>query len=183
VKKPLLLIYFIFSFTSIGFSDFFVKPSILSIPNSDLDKKWNGPKGLVIDNLKDSQIKSVQSLKKHFTSINVVAMAVYTYRDPANFFNGINIRYFVFKDAKSCTKFTNSKYFSDKTKALYKKLENKQAVIIDSLEVNKRIIIYDKYWITVSQLFKDEKEHISIGNQYHTKLLKLIKQNKDKPTK
>jgi hypothetical protein len=147
-----------------------LKPSELSIPASIIGEKWNGPKGLVVDTFENLNNSMVKSLKKTVEPLGVIAMADYTYTDKKNVFNTITIRLFVFETKALRKKFCDKKYYSDEAKKLYKESKKIDYIILDSLQVNKRIIIYDKYFITGSQLLTKGNDHTGILQKYLTKI-------------
>ena len=151
--------------------------SKLKIRADDLDGRWTGPTGLVINDVNDlsklsEESKAVaETIAEKMKSIHVEGCGDFTYRDPNSPFKQVTIRIYSFKGEQECLDFWAKKYKTDDAAKLYKQPEGLDYMALDSLEMKKRAIQIGNIWITAHQLHEGQ-DHITILDKFIEKLLK-----------
>jgi len=132
-----------------------------------LGDEWKQHAGLLITDDRDlekyrGQNKEVVKATYDAARKNgVSAMGEFSYSRTKPPLNNVTIRLFEFASLEKADAFRKLKYESEKAAPLYKTTEEDSTIIYDSLQINKRIIFKDKYWITCGQMAQDNL-HIRI---------------------
>ncbi len=155
------------------------KVSKLKIPSSQFEGNWNGPVGLVLDDISNPTVpkemetellkKTLETIKTTMTPMGVTQTADFTYRKADDVFKSVTVRVFVFKDKESCEAFWKEKYESEQIKDKYQEAEQAGYPAIDSKEMSKRIARIGNVLITVGQLGKGTT-HLKFLKSYIRKI-------------
>ncbi len=135
----------------------------ISLPKpADIGPEWQGGTGVVIDDLNNPPAFFAQSMAdviEQFKSIGVKSMANLAYRKKANVMHQVELKYFEFSSIVEAVAWKKKKYGYDNWQQHYTKTQQDGLSIFDSLEMKKRIVFYQNYWITASTI-SDTDDHL-----------------------
>lgn len=129
---------------------------------ADIGPEWQGGTGVVIEDLNNPPAFFAQSMGKvieQYQSIGVNSMANLAYRKRANLMHQVELKIFEFDSVKNAVLWKRKKYGYDNWQAHYASSKEGAMTIFDSLEITKRIVFYQNYWVTASVL-NGEDDHL-----------------------
>ena len=135
-------------------------------PN-DVSKEWQGGTGVVIADLHNPPAFFAQSMAEviaEYRSIGVKSMANLAYRKITNLTHQVELKWFEFESIEAATRWRQKKYGHENWQQFYTRTYRDGLVIYDSLEINKRIVFYQRYWITASAP-GDSNDHLLFLDQ------------------
>ncbi len=128
----------------------------------DIGPEWQGGTGVVIDDMNNPPAFFAQSMGEvieQYQSIGVISMANLAYRKKANLMHQVELKVFEFDSFKNAMLWKKKKYGYDNWQQHYTKTQQDGLSIFDSLEMKKRIVFYQNYWITASTI-SDTDDHL-----------------------
>lgn len=149
-----------------------IKLSAIKIPAENIGKKWSGPAGIVIDNFDSppEEAKEIAiTIKKQVEPFGVIGTADFTYQKKDDPSHQVTIRIFVFKTSGQCQEWMKTKCQFDGWEKKYRKVENPDYICFDSLEIKKRIVALDNFWITAGTIANSD-DYLNILNLYIKKV-------------
>lgn len=132
-----------------------------------LGKHWAPDRGLVIEGEKDieklpaAEKQAAEVILKTMKPFGVIASGEFLFSRTQAPLDSLSIRIFKFASPEKATEFRKTKYDGDAAKPLYKKTESKAAITYDSLQMKKRIMFVDTYWITCGHI-GDDDQHLKV---------------------
>lgn len=167
------------------------KLSQLRVPAASVGEGWSGPTGLVIDDIETPpteppETKEVAAaLQKQMRPLGVKALADFTYRKEKDPLHQVTIRVFLFETSDQCQNWMKTKYQFDGWEKKYKRADRKEYTGYDSLEMRKRIVAFNRVWITAGTVAETD-DHVRILDLYVAALKKAMKEiavQQDQPDK
>jgi hypothetical protein len=141
-----------------------VRPlSAASLPPSFFGDDWEARKGIIADDLErltelpGTPKNMLNQLKAELGRQGIVGVADYSVVKTKPPLNTITVRVFVFSDEQKCDEWWQKKYRFDGWQKHYQVVKDDRYTALDSLKkkypyTNKRILKFDKVWITTHQL-------------------------------
>jgi hypothetical protein len=137
-----------------------LKVSQLAVPAGKIGPDWSGPSGLVVDDINSPPLEAkdlADTFQKQMKPAGVRALADFTYHKKRDPMHMVTLRVFVFKTEDQCRQWMKTKYQFAGWEKKYKKLEDKDMVGFDSLEMRKRIVAVGSLWITAGTIAEDDE--------------------------
>lgn len=144
---------------------------------AEIGPQWEGGTGVVIEDLNNPPAFFLQSMAEtitQFKAVGVESMANLAYRKKTNGMHQVELKHFVFESEAAAKAWQRKKYGYENWQAHYELKVADGITVIDSTQINKRIVFYQNHWLTVAspsdatdhQLFVDKvianiKEKIS----------------------
>lgn len=155
-----------------------LKVSKLRVAPEKIGADWAAAPGIVVDDLEappaeKATAEIVTGLKKQVRPLGVRGLADFTYRHKTDRNRQVTARVFVFDTPEKCQEWIKTKYQFAGWEEKYKRVEDKDRMTFDSLEIPKRIVATDKILITCGTI--GEKDD-------HLPVLKLILANLQEQT-
>jgi len=143
-----------------------IKVSNLRVPPEKIGADWTPAPGIVVDNLEappaDKQTAAiVAELKKQVRPLGVRGLADFTYRNKTDRTRQVTVRVFAFDTKDQLEQWIKTKYQFAGWEEKYKRVEDKDRTVFDSLEVRKRIVAMDNLLITVGTI-ADQDDHLPV---------------------
>ena len=183
-KLPILLVMLAASAAvAAGPSSFWgsKKLSSIHVPAKVLGKGWEGPAGLVLDDLTDAdkatkklpddERSMVITLASALKPSGIISCGDFIYTKAASGPGGdhVTLRVFVFRDNATASKWWRDKYEDQRVQNLYKRAERSQFQAVDSLETSKRIVLVEN-WLISSQQDRPGKEYLTALDAFLAKV-------------
>jgi hypothetical protein len=148
------------------------KLSVLKEPAEFLGEGWTGPRGLVIDDVKD--LSSLSDAEKTVATevaqamipLGITAVADFTYKKNLE---TVTLRILVFETAAAAEDFWKKKIEVDGWESLYRKADVPGARAVDSLVIRKRIVLAGNVYLAC-HMAPAAKTHLTVLNKYLEKL-------------
>ncbi|MCX7554361.1 hypothetical protein OS175_10755 [Marinicella sp. S1101] len=120
---------------------------------AQIGPQWEGGTGVVIEDMNNPPAFFAQSMAttiNQFKSIGVTSMANLAYRKKTNVMHQVELKFFVFESSAAATAWKKEKYGYEDWQQHYEFSEHDDLAIFDSTQINKRIVFYRNYWLTVA---------------------------------
>lgn len=157
------------------------KLSAVHVSSKTLGKGWDGPAGLVLDELADADKATkkmpedergmVMTLVSALQPSGITACGdfIYTKAGAGPAADHVTVRIFVFRDNATASKWWRDKYEDERVEHLYRKNQQSQFQCVDSLEASKRIVLVEN-WLISSQQDRPGKEYLAALDAYLAKI-------------
>jgi hypothetical protein len=157
------------------------KLSAIHVSAKTLGKGWDGPAGLVLDELADADKATkkmpddergmVMTLVSALQPSGITACGDFIYTKAAAGPGGdhVTVRIFVFQDNATASKWWRDKYEDQRVQHLYRKNQRSQFQSVDSLETSKRIVLAEN-WLISSQQDRPGKEYLTALDAFLAKI-------------
>lgn len=140
----------------------------IELPPSVLGEGWKPSAGIRVDDLDnvdpatlpEPERQVVPQLKAQLSPLGIHSVADYSLVQAAPPLNSVTVRVFLFRNPDQCRTWWEQKYRYAGWEKHYKPVPSDQAVALDSLQTNKRVVAYGNVWITAHQLGAGD-EHIT----------------------
>jgi hypothetical protein len=148
------------------------KLSALKEPPEFLGEGWKGPRGLVIDDVKDlsslgdAEKRVAELVVKSVAPLGVTACADFTYQKDLEI---VTARLYVFETVAAAEGFWKTKFEADGWEKHYKKADVPGARALDSLQLRKRIVLAGNVYLSCHQVPAGEP-YLAVLNKYLEKL-------------
>jgi hypothetical protein len=156
-----------------------IKVSELRIAPEKIGNGWTAAPGIVVDNLEaapadEKTAEIVAGLKKQMRPLGVRGVADFTYRNTSDRNRQTTARIFVFDTKEQCQQWIKTKYQFSGWEEKYKRAEDKERAVFDSVEARKRIIGAGNVLITVGTI-ADQDDHLPVAELILAKLKEQTK--------
>ncbi len=141
-----------------------LKVSALAVSAEKIGSDWSGPTGLVIDDINAllAEAKEMTDvIESQMKPAGVIGLADFTYNKKQGPIQMVTLRVFVFKTEDQCRQWMKTKYQFEGWEKKYKRIEDKNVVGFDSLEMRKRIVAVGPFWITAGSIAEND-DHLKI---------------------
>jgi hypothetical protein len=181
-KVALFVLLSVFSIVANGGD---TKVSELAVPAERIGPDWTGPTGLVIDDIESpptadkEMAEIIAGLKTQMKPLGVKGTADFTYSRKGDAIQQVTVRVFLFNSEEQCKSWIKTKYEFPGWEKKYKRVEEKNLVCLDSLEMNKRIVSIGRLWITAGTI-GDNDDHLRVLSLFLDRIKK--RQTEAEPT-
>jgi hypothetical protein len=105
-----------------------------------------------LDELGEAEREQAKLLKPQLVPQGIRGAADYSFGRTEPPLDSVTVKVYLFKDAETCRSLWNKKYRYDGWEKSYRTAESKYGTAVDSLQVNKRAVLFGNVWITAEQL-------------------------------
>jgi len=154
---------------------FFGKLSSLREDSTFLGKGWQGPSGLIVDDVSDTssfqgtQKKTVDQLVGILRPKRILACADFTYNGKGLPLKIVTLRVFVFENTEAARAWWKQKYRGENASKYYKQVSGLGDDALDSTQLSKRIVMIGNCILTCHQLHKNG-DYLRVLNCYLKKM-------------